>query len=190
MDTKNEDQRIADRLAIQDVMYRWARGVDRRDWDLVRSVFHPDGYDDHGIYRGGVDGLIEWLRVRHSTILQSMHHIANILIEFTGPDRALVESYAVGYQRYANAGRETRVAILGDGVGSSDAEIDMVMPGRYVDRFERRSGKWKILHRTVVFETVAAKEVGNGAQLNPSWTLARRDGDDTINRERTAAGLK
>ena len=30
-----------DRLEIQDVINRWLRGVDRRDWDLARSAFHP-----------------------------------------------------------------------------------------------------------------------------------------------------
>jgi hypothetical protein len=64
-------------MAIQDVLYRYARGVDRRDWELVRSVYHPDATDDHGGYRGGVDGLLDYLRARHEHIEQSLHVITN-----------------------------------------------------------------------------------------------------------------
>ena len=38
-------RRLADRQAIEDTIARYARGVDRRDWDLVRSTYHPDATD-------------------------------------------------------------------------------------------------------------------------------------------------
>ena len=63
---KKEDQyspaRIADRMAIQDAMYRWCRAIDRLDFDGIREAFHSDGTDNHGIFSGGVDGLVEWIR--------------------------------------------------------------------------------------------------------------------------------
>ena len=61
-------ERVADRLQIQDLIYRWCRSIDRLDFDAMRSVFHPDATDTHGAYDGGVDGLIEWIRERHRTI--------------------------------------------------------------------------------------------------------------------------
>ena len=45
-------QRLIDKDEIRDVMARYCRGVDRADWDLVRSTYHTDAYDDHGDYRG------------------------------------------------------------------------------------------------------------------------------------------
>ena len=36
------DQLIADRIALQDVMLRYAAGVDERDYDLYRSCFADD----------------------------------------------------------------------------------------------------------------------------------------------------
>ncbi|MEY3566868.1 MAG: hypothetical protein RLZ19_882, partial [Actinomycetota bacterium] len=47
----NIDEVVA-REHIRDVVYRYARGVDRRDFDLVRSCYHPDATDDHGPFTG------------------------------------------------------------------------------------------------------------------------------------------
>src|SRR5688572_2641811 len=91
--------RVADRLEIRELLDRYARGVDRRDWEQVRAVYHPDAYDDHGNYKGDVDGFIERLKRRHVWIEQSMHVVANCIIEFDGPDSAVVESYFITYQR-------------------------------------------------------------------------------------------
>ena len=52
---------LIDREQIRDVIYRYARGVDRRDYELVRSCYHPNATDDHGSYKGDVDGFITWL---------------------------------------------------------------------------------------------------------------------------------
>ena len=40
------------RQEITDVLHRYCRAVDRRDPDLLRSVYHPDATDDHGVYAG------------------------------------------------------------------------------------------------------------------------------------------
>ena len=40
------------REQIRDVVYRYARGVDRRDFALVRGCYHPDATDDHGRFVG------------------------------------------------------------------------------------------------------------------------------------------
>ena len=34
-------QRLADRMAIQDCLHRYARGIDRRHWDFLQSAFPP-----------------------------------------------------------------------------------------------------------------------------------------------------
>lgn len=46
--------------AIAELVCRIARGVDRRDPELIRSAFHEDGTDDHGAYRGPAAGFAEW----------------------------------------------------------------------------------------------------------------------------------
>ena len=46
------------RQQIADVIYRYARGIDRLDLELVRACYHPDAYDDHGSMGGTVDEFI------------------------------------------------------------------------------------------------------------------------------------
>ena len=181
--------RIADRLAIQDALYRYARGVDRRDWNLVRSTYHPDAYDDHGTYKGGIDGFIDSLVKRHATVEQSMHVIANCIIEFAGDDEALVETYFCTFQRLSpSAGAARSVYLHGAPVGDDQA-VEGTVYGRYLDRFSRRAGEWRVAHRTVIFEVYRGAPAPAGGGLNPGWTRARRDGHDPLEEERRKLGL-
>lgn len=183
-------KKLQARAEIQHVMNLWCRAIDRRDWGLIREVFHPDGYDDHGIFRGNVDGLVAWATQRHSTITRSMHFATNMLIEFTDDDNALVETYSLAIQRYTSEGGETRKAIAG-GADVGDNPFDMVISGRYVDHFQRRDGKWKIYRRTVIFDNSMLFPVPStgGSQINPDWEVAQRDGNDFIWRIREKMGI-
>jgi SnoaL-like domain len=42
---------LADREAIRDCLYRYSRGVDRCDEDMLRSVYWEDAFDDHVLFR-------------------------------------------------------------------------------------------------------------------------------------------
>jgi hypothetical protein len=85
---------------IRDVIYRYCRGVDRVDLDLVRSCYHPDGIDDHGSFRGDVDEYVGWLAERLGRYQHTSHTIGNVLIRFKGSE-AWVESYCGVHQRYS-----------------------------------------------------------------------------------------
>src|SRR5687768_13411129 len=51
-----ELQRLLDEREIERRLADYCRGVDRGDAELVASVYHPDGTDDHGSFRGlGID---------------------------------------------------------------------------------------------------------------------------------------
>ncbi len=52
-----EISEIIARGEIADVLHTYAHEADRCDWALVRSCYHPDAYDDHGLHAGGLDGL-------------------------------------------------------------------------------------------------------------------------------------
>lgn len=157
--------RLADRVAIEDVLYRYARAVDRLDLDGVRDCYFPDAIDDHGGYHGPVDGLIEDIRQRHTTIDSSQHFISNVLIDFTGDGSAHVESYCLCYLRQARKADEP------------DQELAIIRC-RYVDRFERRDGEWRIADRVVVFDEYLKQRVDD--RLEPAWVRSRRDGDDPV----------
>lgn len=183
------DTRAQDRYDIEQCLFRYVRGVDRKDWDLVRSAYHPDAHDDHGNYKGGIDGFIASLVKRHATIEQSMHVVGNIVIEFVGADKALMEAYFITYQRLSPSAGDARLAYLRGAPISPDQAVETEVIGRYVDRMERRDGAWRIAHRTVVFEVFRGSPAPAGGGLSDRWAVGRRDGNDPIEVARREMGL-
>jgi hypothetical protein len=165
-------QRLIDKEDIRDSMARYARGVDRGDWALVRSCYHRDAWDEHGDYKGGVDGLLDWLEQRFAGVDNSSHFLGNSLIEFAGHDLALVETYFVSRRL-----RPPTAAELAE-LDPNDAMCRDTW-GRYVDRFERRDGVWGVAHRTVVLEANSESVALNGLR-NASRKFGRRDKTDRL----------
>lgn len=181
--------RLQDRFEIQETLLRYVRGVDRRNWDLMRSAYHPDATDDHGNYKGKVDGFVALTIERHQTIEQSMHVLGNTTIEFDGPDGALAETYFITYQRLSPEAGDARLPYLRGQPIAPDQAVETEVIGRYVDRFARRDGEWRIAHRIVVFEVSRGQPAPAGGGLRPNWALSRRDGDDPVEVQRRALGL-
>lgn len=129
--------RLADKLEIADVLARYCRGVDRCDLDTLTSVYHPDATDDHGTFRGPAHEFAAWAVQGARQFWHSSHHsVHNVLVEWISEDAAHVESYVLGFNRR-----------LSDPSHPPDDGVVEVFAGRYVDRFERRLGLWKIAHR-------------------------------------------
>lgn len=171
-------QRFIDRTEIYDAMCRYARGVDRGDADFIRSAYHPDAHDDHGDYKGNIDGFIEWLGTRFLNFDNSMHFLGNCLIEFAGPDLALVETYYASRRVRAPVGEECA------GLAPDDAICRQAW-GRYLDRFERRDGEWRIAKRMVVTDS-RFTSVAKGGARNAPLTWGTRDRSDPFYAARAA----
>lgn len=123
-------------LEIQQVLYRYCRGVDRGDADMIAGVYHPDAIDNHGAWKGkGTDFGAYLVPAMDTVPLTGQHHITNILIELDGSS-AKVESYFVAFHP-ENADAAARITLVG---------------GRYLDRFELRDGAWLIADRVVVLD--------------------------------------
>lgn len=166
-------QRLFDKDQIREAIYRYAQGVDRGDWEQVRSGYHADAYDAHGDYQGGVDGFIDWLQKRFDGVDNSMHFLGQSLIEFAGPDVALVETYFVSRRLRPVTEKEQR------SLNASDA-IAREGWGRYVDRFERRNNQWRVAHRTVVLEAVSNSVAQGGMRTQGTLTWGDRNGKDRL----------
>jgi ketosteroid isomerase-like protein len=155
-------QLLLDKQAIHDVLQRYCRGVDRSDEELLRSVYHSDAYDDHGGFKGNgwefAAGLVERMRAAGQP---TMHTLSNESIDIDG-DVAYVESYVIAYHRH-----------LQDGVPS-----DLFFGGRYVDRFERRNGEWRIAHRTVVHDFSHEGTAPEPAPMSVWFTQGVRSHED------------
>ena len=179
-----EPGQLLDRIAIHDLMARYASAVDRRDWARVRDTFHPDAHDDHGEYKGGVDGFIAWVSRRHADVSHSMHFLGNCLIEFTSAEVALVETYFIAKQTIPQAGGAGSAMLgdLKDGGRGTEAEIW----GRYIDVAEKRKGEWRTAKRVVAFDVMHAGPVSS-LPLKATWAQSSRDLSDPLHAMRDAA---
>lgn len=136
-------ERIADRLEIEDTIARWCRAVDRLGLAGIRDVFHEDATDNHGRLFD-VEGLVAWVKERHKTISVSMHRLSNVIIEFADDDVALVESYVNVWQVYPPGAQAALAQLTGLQDEGAPGGKCLLAPGRYIDRVERRVGRWKI----------------------------------------------
>lgn len=159
---EEEMRRLIDEAEIRKVHMRYCRGIDRMDWELIRSCYHPDAIDDHGEYVGGVDGFIDYCKAGCPTFVSTTHFTGNQLIEVDGTV-AWAETYARAYHRVAGT----------DG----QPDKDLVVNTRYVDRFEKRAGEWRIAHRKVVVDTDRV-DVVNERWVPESQLRSRRDATD------------
>lgn len=182
--------RVADRLMIQDLVYRWCRAVDRLDAQGMLDVFWPGAIDSHGPYIGPVEGLVAWIQQRHKPIGVSSHFIGNLLIEFVHEDLALVESYVRTIQQYPAHAKQQLAQLTGGAAGADDVAMDMFTSSRYIDRVERRNGEWRIARRDLAQDWKQLMEVRQQAlQPHEGWIIGRRDGQDAIETFRRELGL-
>lgn len=125
---------LADREAIRECLYRYARGVDRLDAAMIRSAYWHDCIDNHLNFTGNAEEFIGWAFPIMGSMDQTMHMIANVLITIEG-NHASVESYFYGIHRINTP---------------EGGKADVIGAGRYLDRFEKRADEWRIARRTVV----------------------------------------
>lgn len=130
-------QQLLDRIAIEDCLHRYCHAVDRCDAELLRTVYWPDGSDDHVFWSGNamefVDFCIPILKSRDQTV----HAVSNVMMRIIGSE-ARVQCYYNAIER----------------VRREDGSVnDVTFLGRYLDRFEKRDGEWKIGHRKVMIDS-------------------------------------
>jgi len=182
--------RIADRLQIQHVIYRWCRAVDRLDREGMMAVFHPGAHDSHGPYVGPFEGLVDWAMKRHENIPFCSHMVGNMLIDFVSEDVALVETYVRTNGRYPPAAKSRLAEFTGGSAGPEDVVMDVYTSSRYLDRFERRNGEWRIAERILIQDWKRMDPVLEEALTpQPGWVIGRRDGQDASDVARAKLGL-
>lgn len=157
------------RQEIYDLLCDYMRGQDRLDPVLHRSVFHDDATTDYGAYVGGPDGFVAFAQGILKEHLANHHMIGQAKIEVEG-EVAFGEVYFQAHHRIVQDGQER----------------DLFVSGRYIDRYEKRSGKWKIAHRSERVDWVRDEPRADAWLANaPSMPWgARGEADLSSQRER------
>ncbi|SFO35712.1 nuclear transport factor 2 family protein [Sphingomonas sp. OK281] len=124
---------LLDRQDILDALTRFARGMDRFDRDAFLSAFHVDAEIAAGPFVGQPAALYDWARDLHDHGQSATQHVLlNHSCDLDG-DTAHTETYYL----FAARNRDDSNWIAG---------------GRYIDRFERRDGAWRVASRSTVIE--------------------------------------
>ena len=122
-------EQLLDRQEIIERLNAFSRGMDRFDRDIYLSAFHPGAEMAAGPFVGTVEECYDWAMPMHAAGQKATHHnLLNINIDFDG-DTAHTETYYLF-------------------VGRNADDSNWIAGGRYVDRFEKRDGAWKIALRT------------------------------------------
>lgn len=151
---------MRDRQQIYDCIMRYCRGIDRFDRALAKSAYHPGALDDHGGFVGPADEFIDYAIALHGHWHQRhMHMITNHIVTIDG-DTAHSESYY--FCRTLNR----------------EAPWESLFSGRYLDRLEKRDGKWGIVARVCTVEIRDNLSDPNGDQRDGTHLPTSRDRND------------
>ncbi|MGI5242255.1 nuclear transport factor 2 family protein [Dactylosporangium sp. CA-139066] len=135
MTTPQPDQLalLVDRMAVQDVLVRYATALDSRDWQLLRTCFTPDAV---GVYetlgeQHGYERIEALCRGALEPLAATQHIITNIVVELAG-DRARTSCYL----------QSMHVRERPDG-------DNFIVAGQYRDELVRTADGWRIARRNL-----------------------------------------
>ncbi len=164
------DPRALDEMLSWHAIYRlltdYMRAQDRLLPDLHRSVFHPDATTDYGSFVGSGDAFVDYAQNVLRAHQANHHMIGQVSIDFER-DTAFGEVYFQAFHR----------------VDGEAGPQDLWVSGRYIDRYERRAGVWKIAHRSELVDWLRS-EPAMDADLRamPGWPFGARAPDDLSSR--------
>jgi 3-phenylpropionate/cinnamic acid dioxygenase small subunit len=83
-------QEISDRIEINDLLIRYTKAIDQKDWKLLDTVFTPDAEADY-VSSGGIKGsypeVRAWLAKALAIFPITVHYVTNSEVTLAG-DRA------------------------------------------------------------------------------------------------------
>lgn len=140
-------QPIADRLAILEVLTRYATALDHRDWRLLDELFAPDVLGRFGgrSYRG-IDAVRAMIRSMLDGCGPTQHLLSNFRIDVAGDVARSVCS----------------VRAFHAGLGAH-AGVSYELFGEYRDELARRPEGWRVVVRSMW----VSQEIGDRAILGP-----------------------
>ena len=147
---------------IRELALLYSRGVDRKDPELLRTLYTTDATDTHGdTFDGSANDYVDFLEKAFPFMKYSGHHICNHLISVEG-DKAEGEVYAIAYH------------FLPDGKGGW---IEDLMTVRYIDQYRKESDdRWRFAKRVVTYDMKNRRPISEEAiaglpEKDPSYDM-------------------
>jgi hypothetical protein len=127
-------QEMLDEFELRKLVHGYCRAVDRGDIEALRGMYHPDALDDHGAFStGSVDELLRGLAAARPYLRSMQHHITTVNFAVSGSG-AEGEIYTIATHTFV----------------AGDRDIDVIVGGRYLDKYEKRDDAWKFVERKIV----------------------------------------
>ncbi|MCZ6831036.1 MAG: nuclear transport factor 2 family protein [Gammaproteobacteria bacterium] len=128
-------QDVLAREAIRELVLRYCRAIDRRDFESLAQLYAENSVDDHGaLFSGTGAEYVAWVPSILERMLVTSHQVFNHLIAVDG-------KYAEG-EVYIQAYHLTR--------DSRGALVKIIGGGRYLDKYSCQNGQWLFQHRKIV----------------------------------------
>jgi len=164
-DDRTRLEALLDRQAIVELVHSYARAADRRDHAALRALYHEGATDDHGgFFKGLAEDFIRELPRIQAPMLILHHNVTTINIAIEG-DYAEGEIYVLAYHQ----------------VETDRGAIDLLIGGRYLDRYAKRDGHWKFTYRMVLADWATLRDpsvVDLRTPLVEGSHIGRRDETD------------
>lgn len=128
--TNADLQRLLDEREIEKAVIETARAMDARDWPRLTSLIAEDAYGELG--SGPLHGraaIVDLIRSYLDHCGPTQHLIGNVLVDVDG-DRAISRAYV----------RDLHLS-------AHEPDLTFHTLGDYTDRWERRSGQWRLVER-------------------------------------------
>jgi hypothetical protein len=127
-------QELSDRLEINDLMIRYTRAIDTKDYKLLDTCFLPDAHVDYtssGGTKGSYPEVRAWLEKALAAFPAMMHFVGNTTVELRG-DEARTRTYVINPM----------------GFPKKDGSLHVfTVCAHYVDRLARTQQGWRIAER-------------------------------------------
>ena len=129
------NQRMADTLAIKEVVENWAVWRDSGNWERFRTVWHKEGVMMATWFQGSFEEFIRVNQEGWNRGVSILHLLGGTSVEIKGK-RAIAQTKMTISQRAPVHG----------------VPVDVLCTGRFYDFFEKRKGRWAIVLRRLFYE--------------------------------------
>jgi hypothetical protein len=148
------EETLADRLAIRDVVESWVLARDSANWEWFREQWHDDGYMMATWFQGPKE---DFIKVSQEGFAKGVN-----ILHFTGASQAEVNG--------ERAISQTRMTILQRGLVDG-VLADVACLGRFYDFFAKRDGRWAIVLRQPIYEKDRMDPVTPGERIHVNQAL-------------------